>query len=292
MSPVAKEGWDLTPAIDLIYSLSIKHEENVPKAFFEPSSDAVSQISASNGRTTHLGNFDKIWQFLGQPLDTPPPELALDPAARTVGLPQDQGSQIDTPLKAVKWRDEVEGADLADDDDPLAYLTKSQRKKARRKLRRRALAAAPINGAAIPSDSEGDSDKEIATPKTPDRKSIINKILFGKSSPNDNDGRLRLGNILRPEIKDELKSWPIIAAKQAISVLKPAEETNLVIIEQRRTTLLSMLRSTFIDERPYLSNLSLTPYTSCLTPQVVEGIHVFIDASNVCGNFISWLNSD
>ena len=281
MSPVAKEGWDLTPAIDLIHSLSTKNEEDVPKASFEPSSDAIHAISIGDGRTSHLGNFDKIWQFLGQPLDVPPPSLISDQGNRLTEPLQDHCNENGTPLKAVKWRDEVEGADLADNDDPLACLTKSQRKKARRK-QRRALVAAPVNGAAIPSDSEADSDKEIANPRIPDRKGVINNILFGKSSPKGSNGRLRLGNVLRPEIKDELKSWPIIAASQAISVLQPAEETNQSIIERRETTLLSMLRRTFIDERPYLSNLPPPPYTNSLTPQVIEGIHVFVDASNVC----------
>ena len=295
-----EEDWDLTPVIDLIYSLSTHKEQcteipayecasRVPPATFPVISSPKNGIE----RTTQLGDFDKIWQYLGQPTNLLPPDFSLTPKSEDINTLDINGQKEPSPFKAVKWRDELEGADLADNDenhDPLKSncLTKAQRKKARRKERRKV--EARTEGRNLPSESENDlgkDEKESESqpePQPSDRKAIINEILHGRSPSTELSSRLRSGKLFRSESTDP-GEWPIASphsAKQVVQVSKPLRDTALAIVAAKTAKLMTMLHQKFIDERQYLKNISFVQPSTISSGLPLEGLHVFVDASNVC----------
>lgn len=290
-----EEDWDLRPVIDLIYSLSV-YKDPYTKAAAPKSPSSPSQerrhtpLTFQNGseQASQLGNFDKIWQYLDQPTDLLPPEVPVAPLDGYIEVLDDDGHGHHSPLKAVKWRDELEGADLADNDENydlhgLGNLTKSQRKKARRKQRRDAEACR--DGRTLPSESEDDSGKEAQAAQIPDRKTIIHEILHGNSLPDHHLGRLRSGKVLREGVPPDAAAWPVASpysARQAIQILTPPKDKALTVAAAKTTKLISMLTETFIDERQYLSNISLVRHLGISASIPAEGLHVFVDASNVC----------
>ena len=282
MSPVAKDCWDLTPAIDLIYSLSTASEGNIQHEICSTFPNAVAATPINHQPIAQLGNFDKLWQFLGQPSNLPPPNISSERDNYLPGVVYSNGNHTNAPLKVVKWRDQIEGADLADDDEKddkssLTCLTKGQRKIARWKQRQLEGSTTPIN----PSDSESESKKEVSSPQRLNSQAVLNEILYGQLLPDKRIGRTRSGKVFRQEISDNPVSSPVAAAKPAIRVLKPVEVTHLANSAERKVQLLTKLQTTFIEEHPYLSNLSYSQYGASCTSLVAEGIHVFVDASNV-----------
>ena len=71
-SETSKEGWDFTPVINLINSLttSVDHASHAnlePRK--EPNPTSVPVVLAQDNDTyLGLGNFDNLWRYLGQPL--------------------------------------------------------------------------------------------------------------------------------------------------------------------------------------------------------------------------------
>lgn len=284
MSREPKDDWDLTPVIDLIYSLAT-HDNLVQKKDFCATSISIPDVSTvahtdeiGNEAATQLGNFDKLWQFLGQPLDSPPPKIDVS---------LDGVTYSQSPPKAVKWRDELEGAGLADNDENegfhmLSSLTRTQRKKARRKQRLRDQSEALANGTSLPSGSEDESGDDSII-QTQDRKAIIFEMLHGTSHPGSTVGQLRSGKVFRPEPANDPGPWPIASpcsVKQTIQILKPTRNNRLDVAAEKKAKLIALLNKIFIDEQQYLGNISFTQNYSS-TYATIEGIHVFVDASNV-----------
>lgn len=297
-SPTLRENdWDLTPVIDLIYSLSISEEAYAPRGILDkyPSPSQESQPvpgTNENGyeQSTQLGDFEKIWQYLGQPVDLSPPKVPPVPEGGFVEILESCGSDRQSLLKVVKWRDELEGGDLADDDelddlqDPL-NLTKKQRKKARRKQRQRELAEGLANGRAPPSGSEDESGKDGPTLQMQDRTSIIREFIDGAPPAKVTTGHLRSGKIFRPELPIDHGARPAASApsaKQVTKLLKSTTESPLTAAAAKKAKLMTMLNEAFIDERQYLRNICVTLNVGSNTLVPLEGVHVFVDASNVC----------
>lgn len=306
MIPIAGEDdWDFGPVFDLIRSLSISGGENTHQK--RTSSDTDSDLPEHATYTavakvhdqgkTQLGDFDKIWQYLGQPLDLPPPTIATGPLPDFIDVWEWDGHTANEQrtLKVVRWQDDVECANLADNDEgnsilDLSKLTKQQRKKARRKQRqaeRGALSAQPTNRKFLPSGSEDDSAKEVQVEKHVDRSAVIYQFLHGTPPPIDT-GRLRSGKLFRTQAPGDAGTVPPLAsypAKQVLQILKPVKESALEDAAAKKKKLMSMLNENFIDDRQYLSNLSFTQNVSNGIDAAAEGIHVFVDASNVrCNN--------
>lgn len=304
MVPIAGEDdWDFGPVFELIRSLSISGGENTHQK--KTSSDTDSDLPEHATYTavakvhdhgkTQLGDFDKIWQYLGQPLDLPPPTIATGPLPDFIDVWDGHTANEQRTLKVVRWQDDVECANLADNDEgnsilDLSKLTKQQRKKARRKQRqeeRGALSAQPTNRKFLPSGSEDDSAKEVQEEKLVDRSAVIYQILYGTPPPNGT-GRLRSGKLFRTQDPGDAGTLPALAsypAKQVLQILKPVKESALEDAAAKKKKLMSMLNENFIDDRQYLSNLSFTQNVSNSIDAAAEGIHVFVDASNVrCDN--------
>lgn len=296
MIPVPGENdWDFGPVFDLIHSLSISGGEAAysKTTYSDRDSDPSEQATYTivdnvHDQETQLGDFDKIWQYLGQPLDLPPPTITTGPL---IDIWDGQDASEQHKSKAVRWQDDVDYAHLADNDEnngspDLSNLTKQQRKKVRRKQRREALAVQLTNGKALPSGSEDESGKDVKEQRTPNSRDVIYQFLHGTPPP-DGTGRLRSGKLFRSQDPNEHGALPAVtspSAKQVIQILRPVRESALEVAAAKKKNLMSMLNEQFIDDRQYLSNLSFTRNGANSTDVAAEGIHVFVDASNVCCN--------
>ena len=298
-----EDDWDLTPAIDLIYSLSSNNEYYSRITPWTSNTNTEEQV-AQNAierleHGTQLGNFDKIWQYLGQPLDVPPPTVPTEPSEEFIEILKTTSDSTQLALKGVRWRDELEGGDLADNDDiddtpDFSGLTKEQRKKARRKLRREAEAARVANSQNVASGSENESDKEIQAPPTrdtkrdtshPSKKDVIYRILH-RTPPKAEPGRLRSGELFTAGIPIDVGPWPVTfpqAGAKTIQILKPPpkERSAYAAAAAKKAKLMVMLNERFQDEQHSLSKISSTQQIENAQIVTAESIHVFIDASNV-----------
>ena len=287
------ESWDLSPVIDLLYSLSASSEVVQLREVEQP----VTLID--DDRVPSLGNFDKIWTFLGQPLDVPPPQVI--PLIRNGDHPlTEEFSNLDNDngVKEVKWRDEVEGADLEDNTETdleagIAHLTKTQRKKIRRRRRQeleiQSQAHLQVPSSLIDNDSESDIQ---AAPMTPDRKAIIHSILYG-SLP---EPRAAKSPATNGHIVTGYEAWlssPTILRRSSTKVANPIGKENLAVASAKKQKLMKMLHEKFVDERQFLDSISVVRHNGINDLAITEGIHVFVDSSNIMIGFhdalkLSW----
>lgn len=183
--------WDFSQVLNLINSLSPKP---VATAVRLPHTDEP-QLTATGESMGGLGDFNKVWEFLGVPRDAPPPQVPLlTPPASDPGLDKEKEAYASDgavyyprTIKGVKWRDTVEDglADGVDDvfgtatqevsDAPvdLSGLTKNQRKKQYRKARRQAEAEKDAAKPRAVSDLESEDDSQ---PFTPARKASVHAL--------------------------------------------------------------------------------------------------------------------
>ena len=303
MIPVSGEDdWDFGPVFDLIRSLSISsgdtthRKKNCSDTGSNPPGRTTNPAAASvhDQSQTQLGNFDKVWQYLGQPLHLPPPTTPTRYSSEFIDVLDGQTASEPRTLKVVRWQDDIDCANLADNDEnngnaDLSKLTKQQRKKVRRKQRqaeRANLAAQSTNTGALQSGSEDELVKDVQEEKTLDRSAVIYQILHGTDPP-IGTGRLRSGKLFRNQDPGDARILPASASpplKQVFQILKPVRESALESAAAKKKNLMSMLNEKFVDDRQYLSNLSFVQNIADNTYAAAEGVHVFVDASNVCGN--------
>lgn len=302
ISRTGEDDWDFGPVFDLIHALSINNGEHTYQKTISSDTDSDPPEQPTNTAAakayegeSQLGNFDKIWQYLGQPLDLPGPTVTTGPLSSLINIWDGHAATEQRRLKVVRWQDDVECANLADNDEnngitDLSRLNKQQRKKARRKQRheeREALAAKHTDRKGLPIGSEDESGKDVQEPKTPDRSGVIYQILHGTPPP-DGAGRLRSGKLFRIQDADDVGALPTATSpstKQVMQILKPARENTLEVAAAKKKKLVSMLKEKFVDDRQYLSNMSFTTNISNSIDIAPEGIHVFVDASNIMIGF-------
>ncbi|KAF2147433.1 uncharacterized protein K452DRAFT_314590 [Aplosporella prunicola CBS 121167] len=194
MSPESRKlDWGLTQVSDLINTLSLKPSatgaSTTPPDTLPSSKTKKAQ---SDDSASGLGNFSKLWEFLGAPVDAPPP--ALPPPTPPASEPEQSSDKeaytsdgaIYRPSgnKGVKWRDGAGGLDvignvvggfsqLAEVPEPSnetepaapkdpAAMTKTQRKKANRKARKLAESSEEAVKAKAASDYETDNPEHQA----------------------------------------------------------------------------------------------------------------------------------
>ena len=284
MSKGAQENaWDFSPVYDLLKHLSTNGavstsaEDNGGK-LSPPAKNTLS--SPSSG----LGNFDRLWEFLGQPLDIP---LQLDPDVPIQSIESGDGAEP-KDTKAVRWRDEIDGADLADDDDAeprenCKGLSKKQRQKANRKKRRQALAEAGVEATSVNPSSENESGSDSKEPRLLDRKSVIYDFIQ-QSSPSPICGQSAIQVLRRPQPALDLNVWPVARPNISNGDLRAASAppgADYAVAAARKQDLMSMLLEKYPDDRQFLNNASLLPHPPGGPTPTPEGIHVFVDASNV-----------
>lgn len=291
----AEDAWDFTPVIDLNYSLSSRREALATSS--SPSSEDLLTPDSDTIYYDHggeLGNFDKIWEFLGQPHDLPPPlipppingdrgelvEGAIDQDETIFGL---------STSKGVRWRDEDGERGLADEAENLALDSTPQLSKARRKkLRAKKKAANPksqgedgLNVLTSSSENEKDSESRRVTP-IQDRTSIIHQIIHGTT--------LRSKGTTRNDLESSQSA--ISVHRYPLGSLFKSPEAPLINdtatpevyvgnIAAKTKKLIAMLHDRFVHERVYLGNLGLSPFAKRMDVSPETGLHVFVDASNV-----------
>lgn len=286
MSPeLAGDGWDFTPVIDLINSLSSGSEKLVQTDVSVVETQETSDpgfLTDDLEKNSGLGDFDKLWRFLGQPSNIP--------SFNADGLPEissavDLSHALDLAAasnKGVKWRDEIEGADLADNDEidsgtNLAGLSKSQRRKERRRKRQKGEAQAKYHGKAIPSGSENGSEVDRSAMRTQDRAAIIHQILHG-AFPKPGKGSLGRLEQLQAQSDSENNRRPL---RGSLAAVFSSEETGYATAVEKKAQLLDKLRASFKEEQQYLDNIGAPLHDISNDLSSETGVHVFVDASNV-----------
>ena len=242
-----------------------------------------------------LGNFDRLWIYLRQPLDVEPPEVPLPPVDHSYEHTDETSKLHPVTCKGVHWPDELEGAELADNEDAgnnlsLLGLTKTQRKKLRRKQRKDSeQQLSPGKATAISSDDNDDSEAEPRTPKrSPDRRAIIQQILQGPPKTPENGFVATDGGTTRPTSPIDIGAWPV--AKPYLSAATPKspatrERAALVAAAAKKERLICKISERFIEDRQYLTNAAMVPFSVADNTGTREGIHVFVDASNIMIGF-------
>ncbi|KAL9603703.1 MAG: hypothetical protein Q9219_001022 [cf. Caloplaca sp. 3 TL-2023] len=291
--------WDFTPVSDLIFSLSGAPDPNTNEySSPSPSPEKIVTPTFSPNQSppkSDLGNFDKLWAFLGQPLDLPPPEVPSLPEDY-VRADIDENAKLHLTInKGVRWRDDTEGGELADveeagDRSTLAGLTKQQRKKLRRK-ERKAARGERANSEVLPTSSSGDeSEIEFRDSKRPsDRRAVIHQILHGSIRTTEDGSPTPKGVTGRVTLPINLAAWPV--AKPHTAGTSPRSRahtgTQAAIVSEaaKKERLMRKLKERFIDDRPLLDSLSMKTFTSTDNTGLKEGIHVFVDASNIMIGF-------
>lgn len=287
-------SWDLNSAIDLLNSLALKNQNptTAPIPIPPPAAGRLDQDDAAQS----LGDFSALWDFLGRPhvadetqtADLIKFEVNDEPVAEV------DFSQLS---KGVRWRDEVDGADLEDNVEPTkataAYLRNQKRaaRRARAKERAEQLAAKqkPVSDT---TDLES-ADELESLRRSPDRRAVIDGIL-GRSRPTFRENTSPPTSPSPPKAetrapKRELPvSNPFIWA--APTVPSPFKRTVVTPRDglsprARKQALITELMHQHPDEKRYLKNVGLLE--PAFTPLNVSsiGIHVFVDMSNISIGF-------
>ena len=290
-----EDAWDFTPVIDLNYSLSSNPEAHVANAAsLSPSSEDLLTPVSGHGvhdSGTELGNFDKIWEFLGQPRDIPPPiipPLLNGIADELTGGVDGQAETIhELPTcKGVRWWDEDGETRLADEVETLAgytapSLSKARKKKLRAKKKSIALKTqddARLSLLTSSSEDETSLGTKDAT-SIQSRRSVIQELIDGYTVQSKS-AQLSADSAATPDL-DSAKKRAATPRYPLRSTFKPPEVRSEDILS-KKTRLIAMLRDRFVGERPYLGSLGLPAFALVGVAGPDIGLHVFIDASNVC----------
>ena len=300
-------AWDSTSAFRPDKSFPTR-PELVGHSEIEKSTAAING-STSIPPTSHaLGNFDKIWEFLGaSPTTLQPVNGFIKSEISTTD--ENGSSESESPtivagtVKAVKWRDHIEGADLADIDElkpnDFDHLNKSQRKKARRRIRKHAEIEQGKPSKETPrcgNLSDQESEKEIVSVEQSafKRRNLINEILNGTPKKVENaipslstPTKTAVTHDPDPRTTAYLQTPPSIIRRPVSAPLPNAfAET-----ASKKALLLGKLTTKFEEELQYLSGISLVHPPQDEDANLTNGIHIFVDASNIMIGFHEALKS-
>ncbi|KAL1310956.1 hypothetical protein AAFC00_001178 [Neodothiora populina] len=217
-----EKAWDFSQVLKLINTLDANPPSSSPAQSIPAHSAAVAAAAAvndfdfgvsqslpnhspfgafestSNGGV-RLGDFDKVWEYLGAPLQAPIPKFTnptstasekISPTLRErVPVKTDytsDGAVYLTPSKkSIQWRDEASAGGLFDvapssSQEPVR-LTKTQRKKKNRQERKKLGAEALVSA----SDFESEAD-DHPNRFTPARKASVHTVVSESPTPRYN----------------------------------------------------------------------------------------------------------
>ncbi|MCJ1471593.1 hypothetical protein MMC13_000233 [Lambiella insularis] len=317
------EDWGFSPVIKLVYTLSagIAFEEVSPNTRDETTGlprivakatelPGTVSIESQKERESRLGNFDQLWTFLGQDLDLPPPIVKDVSKFDELRTGNGYNSNDSGSGKPVRWQDEIEGADLEDNDlsDEANRITEhhsSTKTRKRRETRKRrkeerkaksghALESLPA-GKSNGNGSDGLADR--VSKQSEIRRALLQQIINDTSLKNTTtpaSGKaarsifatqckkhgITMGQ--SPSLLTGTQSAPVVTS--APSLISSSDQ-NMAIAAERKAKLISKLYEEFIDERQFLKNTSLLQHTPNGTENTPDGIHVFVDISNILIGF-------
>ncbi|MCJ1355422.1 MAG: hypothetical protein MMC33_005414 [Icmadophila ericetorum] len=310
MSSEEPGGFDLTPVIQLLHLLSPSGDELSPDA----SSDNNSEVSCNAASEeddedrNQLGKFDKLWNFLGRPLNAPPP--AIVPTLnndKTLGFRG--GSDITGTLveKAVRWRDEIGNTPLEDTEEfdsagsntniykgsakKKQYLKKRDELRALKRTKEAHTNSIVTRPTMPPSNDIGSESELPDVQKSHKRRSVIQRMLYNTSIELDATPKTKTAPKKGHQVSNlaplRIDNWPI--SNPFISITTPElvdDQTALAQFAAKLSRLVAKLYERFIDERSFLNNPSLLlSKTAGLNDNVSFGVHVFVDASNIMIGF-------
>lgn len=280
--------------IELIHSLSAADEPIIVPNGSSPLTvtGLLADESDEKSATTHkLGDFNKLWTFLGRPLDFA--DSDVEPTDRSFtngGLAHyslDKGLSED---EIPRQPDESEVTELRNDlgrvtPGAVPSLTKKQRKLVRRqeravlKQQRETATHAGIPEIKISSeDSESELQKRRSST---DRRAVIQEILYGPKAVGE-------GTILVPSSvsvtkvaqSGTLKPWSPSKSSQSSngSRLGPYSFKSAAA---KKASLVLRLYERFPDERNTLAFLGSSPEAGKASLSSRTDVHVFVDVSNV-----------
>ncbi|KAI9712461.1 MAG: hypothetical protein M1820_001674 [Bogoriella megaspora] len=179
----ASVSWDFPQVRDLLDSLSVKkpplssHDEHEPPSLDELGA-TTDDVTSSDAPSPNLGNFSKIWEYLGAPQNAPVPVVNSDDVNDFTTLPgrveytSDGAIYHDQTNKGVKWSDQgdnrpplqkpEDGGEIKTPAKPVKHtpnktLSKKQKKAQKRNEKHKA-EARQLARARTTSDADTDAD--------------------------------------------------------------------------------------------------------------------------------------
>ena len=293
---------DLGSVIELLHRLSgparTISEDPTPPSHTQPAAFQTSSTRHKEPSLADLGDFNNLWDHLGVSTNGAPTEdpresfKDIQASAAAVDLDYDQLG------KAVKWRDEIDGADLEDNVEPEPFDTAAslrtkaraaRRAKAKVKARQLAKYREETQGQLTDTATDGESAEELEKlRRSPDREAIIQNILQ-RSRPAGSPPTSP--SPPKPELKLPSRNWPISNpftwshAETRTSSRPSIRPIDSLSAEARKKQLLAVLKKEFPAESKYLSNQGLLQPLFTPLNTSASGIHVFVDFSNIMIGF-------
>ncbi|KIW43024.1 uncharacterized protein PV06_04173 [Exophiala oligosperma] len=292
--------WDLGSAIGLLKDLSLKSQDppTTTPLSFVPTFDEAQDHESNN---TSLGDFSSLWDFLSRPHTADDEQQQQQQQAAELvryEINDEPVAELDLNQlnKGVRWRDEVDGADLEDNVEPTkvtaAYIRNKKRAERRARAKERAdQLAAQQKSTSDTTDLESGEELESLR-RSPDRRAVIDDILgysrpslretSPPTSPSPPKSEIRTPKREYPVSHPFL--WQIADAPSPFRRMSVAPRDGLSP-RQRKQALITELARHFPDEKRYLKNSGLLE--PAFTPLNISniGIHVFIDMSNISIGF-------
>ncbi|MBV35067.1 MAG: hypothetical protein CMP47_06355 [Rickettsiales bacterium] len=286
-------SWDLDSAISLLKNLSLKSRDpSVAPQLLHPSSDGDKSHENNN---VSLGDFTSLWNFLGRPY-TADEEQVSGLVKYEVNNEPVAELDLNQPNKGVRWRDEVDGADLEDNVEPVkvtaAYIRNKKRAERRARAKERVeKLAAQQKSTSDTTDLESGEELESLR-RSPDRRAVIDDIL-GRTRPSLRDSSPPTSpSPPKAEIRTPKRDYPVshpflwtapgVPSTSKRSAIAPRDGRSS---QERKRALISELARQFPEVKKYLKNSGLLE--PAFTPLNVSniGIHVFVDISNISIGF-------
>ena len=300
--PSDEQGsFDLTPVIQLLHSLYPSGDELSPDGSSDNHSEASYNAAPEEDDRSQpeLGNFDKLWGFLGRPLDAPPPAIVHISNNGKDSVPHGARTLVE---KAVRWRDETGDIPLEDTEEFDSAGSNTKRYKGSAKKRQymkkrdelralRLLKEAKVNGIVtgattlLPNDIGSESELPDVQ-KAHKRRSVIRRMLYDSSMNVEETLKTgatpKKGSKLPNTTPSGLDGWPISDPYSFSLTPEPVDEqAALAKFAAKVSRLVTKLHDKFVDERPFLRDPSLLMRKTTLNDTVSFGVHIFVDASNV-----------
>lgn len=276
--------WDFEPVIGLLHTLS-SGTTSTPKQYVSP----IVLAEQAGDSSPRLGNFDRLWEFLGQPKDIPPPEVGVHISSGDSSHPVDAAPR----LRGIRWQDEVNGMGLEDNvrgDVALDLtLTRPKPKKSSRTARaeteqKMTLQESSINLVhSITAGHDVGSSLELR---------VLRENVPAKSAPLelhrachgcfDEAAAFSLYDSSKRPTSTPLADFSHLQISTARISFPQAIQAFELSPAEKKARLISKLYQIFKADRG-----SLIPLTAPSIDVSSTGIHVFVDFSNVIVSSIS-----
>lgn len=242
-----QKPWDFSQALNLISSFSLAHSTNGAAPAIIPSQKPTKDEKLTDDNSDEasgLGDFNRVWEFLGSPNQAPPPAATITPPTSDYTGSEtlvererpeyvSDGATDRASIKRTKWGDQDPIDDLADESDTYqetgsaadtatqfdASLTKTQRKRESRKARKRAEAEQRLYKTKVASEVESDDDARAKN--TPARKASVHKIEQSQQLSKGTAPRYNLDSYGAPKTPQPKKTVRDVALSAAAPYSAP-----------------------------------------------------------------------